>query len=164
MKLIIQKNYLHFDKDTFPCAVGKNGITDYKLEGDGCTPHGKYKIKQIYYRADRLGKLSLNIESFIIKQNDGWCDDPKSKFYNKFIEFPFSHSAEKLFREDNIYDIVCVIDYNINPVTSGKGSAIFLHIAHEDFRGTEGCIAVSLNHLLKIVPKINNETEIDIKL
>ncbi len=163
MKLLIQKNFLYLNELRFPCAIGKNGITRNKKEGDGCTPSGEYKFKKIYYRADKLGSLNFLINSVKISPNDGWCDEPKSEFYNQFIQFPFSQSAEKLYRDDELYDIVCVIDYNINPIKPGKGSAIFLHVAKPDYIGTQGCVALSKNDLLKIAPQISKNTIIDIR-
>ena len=163
MKFILQKNFLYFNNLKFPCAVGKNGITENKKEGDGCTPAGVYKFNEIYYRADKLESIIFNKNALKISKNDGWCDDPDSEFYNQFIKFPFAHSAEKLYREDDLYDIVCVINYNISPTEPGKGSAIFLHIAHADYRGTLGCIALSKEDLLKIVNQINSDTVIEIK-
>ena len=163
MKLLVQKNFLYINGKRFPCAIGINGVTNGKKEGDGCTPYGKFKFKEIYYRADKLGALNFLIKSIKIQPDYGWCDDPKSKFYNKFVKFPFTQSAEKLFRDDDLYDIICVIDYNLNPTLPGKGSAIFLHVAHKDYRGTQGCVAVSKNDLLEIAPQINKDTIIDIK-
>ncbi len=163
MQLLVQKNFLCFGKYKFPCAIGKNGITKNKMEGDGCSPSGRYKINEIYYRADRLGKIKFKTDSFEISPDDGWCDDPNSQFYNKRIKFPFSYSAENLHRQDNLYDIVCVINYNMNPTKPGKGSAIFLHVAHHDYKGTEGCVAIKLDDLLKLAPLITNDTLINIE-
>ncbi len=92
----------------------------------------------------------------------GWCDDPKSKKYNKLIKLPFKGSFEKLYRKDNTYDIILVLNYNLNPVRKGKGSAIFIHVAKKDFKNTLGCIAVSKKNLLKIVKKINSSTQVNI--
>ena len=164
MELLVQKNFLSYNGLKLPCAVGKNGITKNKVEGDGCTPFGKYKINEIYYRADRLGKLKFMINSHIISSDDGWCDDPESTYYNQKICFPFEQSAEKLYRQDNIYDIVCIINYNTKPVIAGNGSAIFLHVAHDDYRGTEGCVALKMNDLLNLIPKIDKDTLIDIRV
>ena len=163
MKLLVQKNFLYINGKKFSCAIGSNGITNSKVEGDGCTPYGRFRFKEIYYRADKLGAINFLNKSIKIQQDDGWCDDPESKFYNRFVKFPFKQSAEKLFRDDDLYDIVCVIDYNLNPTLPGKGSAIFLHVAHKDYRGTQGCVALSKNHLLEIAPQINKDTIIDIK-
>lgn len=162
MKLLIQKNFLYFNEFKFQCAIGKNGITENKREGDGCTPFGKYRFNEIYYRADKLDDLNFNHNFIKISPYDGWCDDPNSEFYNQFIKFPFQYRAEKLYRDDDIYDIICVIDYNMNPTELGKGSAIFLHVAHADYQGTQGCIALSKGDLLEILPQINKETIIDI--
>ena len=90
----------------------------------------------------------------------GWCDDPRSKNYNKLIKFPFKLSAEKLYRSDNIYDIILILNFNTDPVKKNKGSAIFIHIAKKDYKSTAGCIAVSKRNLIKIVKIINKKTNI----
>ncbi len=92
----------------------------------------------------------------------GWCDDSKSKDYNKLIKFPFKYRAEKLYRIDNIYDIILVLNYNINPIKKNKGSAIFIHIAKKNYKSTSGCIAVSKKDLKKIVKNINKKTIVNI--
>ena len=92
----------------------------------------------------------------------GWCDDPKSIKYNKLIKFPFKYSAERLYRSDNIYDIIIVLDFNFKPVRKNKGSAIFIHIAKKKYNKTEGCIATSKINLKKIVKIINKGTIVEI--
>jgi len=92
----------------------------------------------------------------------GWCDDPKSKKYNKLIRLPFKGSAEKLYRGDNTYDIILVLNYNLNPIRKGKGSAIFIHVAKKNYKNTLGCIAVSKKNLKKIIKKINKSTIVNI--
>ena len=90
----------------------------------------------------------------------GWCDDVKSKFYNKEISFPFKYNAEKLYRKNNIYDLVINIKYNQKPIIKGKGSAIFLHVANKKYKSTKGCIAIKKNDFLEILPKISKKTKI----
>ena len=92
----------------------------------------------------------------------GWCNDSRSKKYNQEISFPFKYGAEKLYRKDNIYDLFINIKYNFCPVIKGKGSAIFLHITDGKYKPTKGCIAISKNDFLKILPLINNKTKISI--
>ncbi len=92
----------------------------------------------------------------------GWCNDPKSKHYNKLIKFPFRYSAERLHRKDNTYDIVLVLNYNLNPIKKGKGSAIFIHVAKKNYKSTAGCIAVSKRNLNKIIKKINKKTIVSV--
>ena len=92
----------------------------------------------------------------------GWCDDPNSKDYNKLIRFPFKYSAEKLYRKDNIYDIILVLNYNLDPIIKNKGSAIFIHVATKNCKFTQGCIAINKKDLKKIIKQINKKTLIRI--
>ena len=94
----------------------------------------------------------------------GWCDDPKSEKYNKLVRLPFNYKHEKLYKKDNVYDIILVLNYNMNPIKKNKGSAIFIHVAKNSFQKTEGCIAIKKHHLLKILKKIKSNTEIKISL
>ena len=137
------------------CAVGKRGISKKKREGDLITPKGIFKIKKVYYRKDRVKNLITKIKKIAIKKDMGWCDDPKSQKYNKPVKFPFKYKSEKLFRSDNIYDIILVLDFNMNPTIKNKGSAIFIHVTN-NYRPTKGCIALRLNDLeilLRIIKK-----------
>ena len=155
MKFLVKNNYLLTESESFKCAIGLGGLTTNKLEGDHCTPIGEFKFDKIYYRSDKLGKINFLISSAEIYKNDGWCDDPNDKFYNKFA---FERSAERLYRTDDLYDIVCVMNYNTNPVIPGKGSAIFLHVCEDNFAPTEGCIAVEKKVLIEISKQITSES------
>ena len=147
MHIYVKKNYLFFNDYKVKCAVGKRGIGIKKAEGDLITPKGEYKIKSILYRKDREKKLNSKIKKNVILKNMGWCDDPKSTKYNQLINFPFKYSAEKLYRKDNIYDIIVVIEYNMKPIKKNKGSAIFLHLTKQNFKRTEGCVAIKKKDL-----------------
>ena len=92
----------------------------------------------------------------------GWCNDPRSKKYNKIIKLPFKHNFEKLYRKDNIYDVVLVLNYNMNPVRKNKGSAIFIHVAKNNYKSTEGCVAIKKIELLKILKEVKKNTKIKI--
>jgi len=162
MHIFIIKKKLILDKYRIKCAIGKRGIGEKKREGDKITPKGKFKIKTILYRKDRVSHFKSKITKLSIKKDMGWCDDPKSKKYNKLIKLPFKGSAEKLYREDNTYDIILVLNYNLNPIRKGKGSAIFIHVARKNYRNTLGCIAVSKRNLKKIIKKINKSTMVNI--
>ena len=93
----------------------------------------------------------------------GWCNDPKSKDYNKLINLPFNYSYEDLFRKENIYDIVLVLNYNMSPIKKNRGSAIFIHIAKKDYKKTQGCVAVKKIALLKILKEITIYTKVKIE-
>ena len=163
MHILINKNYLTFQKYKVKCAIGKKGIGYKKKEGDLVTSVGKFKIKFILYRKDRL-KISTKLKKKVIKKDMGWCDDPKSKNYNKLIKLPFSYNYEKLYRKENIYDIVLVLNYNMSPIARDKGSAIFIHVAKRKFTKTEGCVAIKKQDLLKIVKEIKQNTKVKISL
>ena len=163
MHILINKNYLTYNKLKIKCAIGKKGIGIKKKEGDLITPIGQFKIKYILYRKERV-KISTKLKKIIIKKNMGWCDDPKSSDYNKLVKLPFAYSHEKLFRKDNIYDIILILNYNMSPVKKNKGSAIFIHIAKKDFKKTEGCVAIRKPSLIKLVKEMNSNTKVKISL
>ena len=162
MIVVKKNNYLEYKNLKFRCALGKAGIQKKFKEGDKITPKGTYKILSIYYREDRIKKIKCSIRKIKITKQMGWCDDSKSKYYNKQIKVPSKLSHETLYRKDNIYDVVCVINYNINPTLKEKGSAIFLHIARKKYQKTNGCIAVKKNHLIKLLALIKKNTRIKI--
>ena len=163
MHILINKKYLTYNQYKVKCAVGKRGVNLKKKEGDFITPIGLYKIKYILYRKDRIKKIPSKLRKIIIKKNMGWCDDPKSKQYNKLVNLPFSYSCEQLFKKENIYDIILVLNYNMNPVKKDKGSAIFVHVAKKNYEKTRGCVAVKKLDLLKILKKIKVKTKVKIE-
>ncbi len=104
--------------------------------------------------------MRSKIKKIPIKKNMGWCDDPLSKDYNKLIKYPFNYRSEKLYRSNNIYDIILVLDYNMRPIIKNKGSAIFIHIANHKFEPTRGCVAIKKKELKKIIKAITKKTKI----
>ena len=163
MIIINKSKYLKYKDLKFKCALGKAGIRKKKKEGDNITPKGIYKIIKIYYRDDRIKKISSKFKLIKIRKNMGWCDDPKSKKYNQLIKLPNRYSHEKFFKKDNSYDLIVILNYNINPIIKNKGSAIFIHIAKKKYKSTAGCIALKKNDLLKLIKIIDTNTKIFIK-
>ena len=141
------------------CSIGKRGIGLKKKEGDLITPRGKYKIKFILYRKDRV-KIQAKIRKIIIKRNMGWCDDPNSEQYNTLIKLPSVFKYEKLYKKENIYDIILVLNYNMSPIIKNKGSAIFIHVAKKNYKKTKGCVAIKKAHLLKIVKHLRKNSTV----
>ncbi len=163
MNIIIKNRFLLYKGYKIKCSIGKNGTTTSKKEGDLSTPKGFFKIGTLYYRKDRIKLNKCKIKKKVIKKNMGWCDDIKSKKYNRPIYFPFKYSAEKLHINRKIYDILINIKYNYCPVIKGKGSAIFLHLTNKKYKPTKGCIAIHKKDFMKILPFINIKTKILIK-
>ena len=162
MIIVKKSGYLKYKNLKFQCALGKAGVKNKITEGDNITPKGIFKIIKIYYRADKIKEIRTSIKKIKIKKNMGWCDDVNSRFYNRQIKLPTKVSHEKLFRNDNLYDVIAVLNYNTNPIIKNKGSAIFLHVAKKNFSKTKGCIAVEEKNLIKLLSKINKNTKIKI--
>ena len=162
MNIELKNNFLYFQKYKLRCSIGKRGISIKKREGDKKTPKGEFRLKYILYRKDRIFNFKTKLKKIAINKKMGWCDDPNSVYYNKIINYPFKFSAEKLWKKENIYDIIIVIDYNLNPVIKNKGSAIFLHIAKKKYQPTNGCIAVNKKNIRLITSTINKKTKLKI--
>jgi len=162
MIIIKKTGYLQYKNLKFRCALGKAGIKKKEKEGDNITPKGIFKITSMYYRPDRIKNIITAIKKIKIKKNIGWCDDPDSHFYNQQISLPTKFNHEKLYRNDNLYDLVLVLDYNTNPIIKNKGSAIFIHIAKKNYKKTKGCIALKKKHLIELISKIKKNTQIKI--
>lgn len=124
-------------------AIGPGGIAIKGGEGDGITPRGTYPIREIFYRADRIAKPDTVLPVRAIQKDDGWCDAPIDPNYNRLVKLPYPASAETMWRDDHLYDLVAVLGYNDDPVVPGKGSAIFLHLAKPGYAHTHGCVALN---------------------
>jgi len=162
MIIVKKSGYLKYKNFKFRCALGKNGIGKKIKEGDNITPRGTFKITKIYYRPDKIKKLITFFKKIKIKRNMGWCDDPRSKFYNKQMKIPSKFSHERFYRNDNIYDIIAVLNYNINPTIKNKGSAIFIHISKNNYKQTAGCVAIKKKNLIKLLKIIKKNTKVKI--
>ena len=137
------------------CALGKGGAVpaEVKREGDGATPIGDWPIRRVLYRPDKLSKPRTSLSVAPIAPDDGWCDAPGDPNYNRPVRLPYPASHERMWRDDDLYDLVVVLGYNDAPVVPGKGSAIFLHVARPDFGPTAGCIALSRADVLDLLAK-----------
>lgn len=133
------------------CAIGRGGIAPGKTEGDGATPAGRFALRRVLYRADRIGKPRTRLARAAIAPADGWCDAPGDARYNRAVRHPCGASAESLWRADGCYDLLAVIGFNDDPVVDGAGSAIFLHLARPGYPPTEGCVALALGDLREIL-------------
>lgn len=169
----VNQNYiLRSGTKKFKCQVGAGGLKIHskKREGDKATPIGKWKLKSIYYRSDKILKFIIKPKKLKINKitkSCGWCDDPNTNNYNKFINIKNLSSKninfEKLWREDQAYDIVIETSYNSQPIVKGKGSAIFIHCSFSDYRKTAGCIALKKKDLIILIKNLSKKTNLEIK-
>ena len=124
-------------------AVGRSGIGAKLREGDGVTPVGVFHIRRAWYRADRLARPQSAVEFAPLSPDDGWCDAPGDPNYNKLVKHPYPVSAEHLWLDSRVYDIIGIVGFNDDPVVPGAGSAIFLHLARDGYPPTAGCVALT---------------------
>jgi L,D-peptidoglycan transpeptidase YkuD (ErfK/YbiS/YcfS/YnhG family) len=142
---------LHLGLQTFPCALGRGGRAPKAGEGDGVTPIGRWAVRQVLYRPDRGRRPQTLLPVSAIRPQMGWCDAPGDPNYNRMVAIPYPASHECLWRNDHLYDLLAVLSFNDRPRASGRGSAIFLHLAHRDYSPTQGCIALSRRHLERLL-------------
>ena len=135
-------------------AIGPGGIGIKAGEGDGITPRGAFPVREIFYRPDRIARPVTALPLRATEKNDGWCDAPDDANYNRLVKLPYPASAENMWREDHLYDLVVVLGYNDDPVVPGKGSAIFLHLARPDFSATHGCVALARDDALAAIAQL----------
>ena len=170
----LNKNYfLKVGNKVFRCQVGSLGLKNAakKIEGDKTTPIGKWYLKSLYYRPDRVLRPKLKKKNFLkikrITKYCGWCDDIRSHYYNKYITInntrSFNINHERLWRQDNAYDIVVETSYNTKPIIKNRGSAIFIHCSFENFRTTAGCVALEKRDLMFLIKNLNRKVYIQIK-
>jgi len=137
------------------CALGPAGVIagGAKREGDGASPAGLWPMRRVLWRPDRAAAPATRLLTAPISPDDGWCDAPDDPAYNQPVRLPYAASAERLWRDDRIYDLIVILGYNDDPVVPGAGSAIFLHLARPDYAPTQGCVALAaadLTHLIAL--------------
>jgi L,D-peptidoglycan transpeptidase YkuD (ErfK/YbiS/YcfS/YnhG family) len=146
-----------------PCALGRSGIVRQKREGDGATPAGRLGLVAVLYRPDRLRRPATALPVTPLAPDAGWCDDPGDRRYNRPVRLPCGARHERLWRDDGLYDVVVVLDHNLKRPQPGAGSAIFLHIAAPDFAATEGCVAVSMTDMRRLLARAGPGTWLDVR-
>jgi L,D-peptidoglycan transpeptidase YkuD (ErfK/YbiS/YcfS/YnhG family) len=146
---------------TYRCALGAGGVTDAKREGDKATPTGCFALRRLLFRADRLARPQTGLGAVsALDPADGWCDAPDDANYNRLVRHPYGASAERLWRDDGLYDVIVVLGHNDDPVVAGAGSAVFLHVARPDYGPTEGCVALALDDLLAVLRDCDDATRL----
>jgi L,D-peptidoglycan transpeptidase YkuD (ErfK/YbiS/YcfS/YnhG family) len=152
--------WLHHGDLHYRCALGRGGIRAGKREGDGATPVGQFPLRRLLYRADRLDCPAGPLPTKQIQPGDGWCDDPGDDAYNQAVTLPHGASAETLWRDDHLYDVVVIMGHNDDPVVRGRGSAIFMHVSSPEYGPTEGCVALALPDLLAVLANLDQGSDI----
>jgi len=145
-----------------PVALGRGSIKANKHEGDGATPRGRFRLKRLWWRADRHGRPRTQLPVRRIRSNDGWCEDPHDRRYNRRIAVPKNSKADRLSRQDALYDFIIELDHNTRPRIAGRGSAVFIHVARPGFAPTAGCVALAMPALRRLLGRLGPQTRIAI--
>ncbi|MDH4412105.1 MAG: L,D-transpeptidase family protein [Rhizobium sp.] len=147
---------------TFRAALGRSGRTSRKREGDGATPIAVMPLLFAYRRGDRgpLPWTTLPMRRSTMEML--WCDAVGDANYNRPVRAPFKPSHEKLQRDDELYDVCIVLDWNLKSRKRRCGSAIFLHIARPGYTPTEGCVAISQRDMRRLLPHLGPRTVIQV--
>jgi L,D-peptidoglycan transpeptidase YkuD (ErfK/YbiS/YcfS/YnhG family) len=145
---------------TLPVAFGRGGVKANKREGDGATPRGTFCLKRLWWRADRHPRPRTLLPVRRIRADDGWCEDPADRHYNQRVSVPKDSKADRLTRTDSLYDFFIELDHNTRPRVSGRGSAVFIHVAGPGFAPTAGCVALNLPALRRLIERAGPHTRI----
>jgi L,D-peptidoglycan transpeptidase YkuD (ErfK/YbiS/YcfS/YnhG family) len=155
-----RRGWLIADGWTVPVALGRGGILANKREGDGGTPRGSFRPLRLWWRGDRHVRPRTFLPIRPIRPEDGWCEDPADRHYNRPVHLGREQQGDRLTREDELYDFIIEIDHNAAPRVAGRGSAVFLHLARENFGPTAGCVSMTKSAMLRLLRRIGPQTKI----
>jgi L,D-peptidoglycan transpeptidase YkuD (ErfK/YbiS/YcfS/YnhG family) len=158
------RGILSFRGASFPVALGRSGIKANKREGDGATPRGRFRLVRLWWRADRLPRPATRLHARAIRSDDGWCEDPEDRRYNRPVRLSPASNADRLWRDDHLYDLVIELDHNTRPRVKHLGSAVFVHVARPGFAPTAGCVALKPRDLQRLIVHLGRGREIEIGL
>jgi L,D-peptidoglycan transpeptidase YkuD (ErfK/YbiS/YcfS/YnhG family) len=145
-----------------PVVLGRGGIKANKREGDGGTPRGVFRLRRLWWRADRAPRPATLLPARRIRRDDAWCEDPRDRRYNQPIRLAAGDPGDRLRRDDHLYDFIIEIDHNTRPRIAGRGSAVFIHVARPGYTPTAGCVALSVSALKRLLPRVGPNTNISI--
>jgi L,D-peptidoglycan transpeptidase YkuD (ErfK/YbiS/YcfS/YnhG family) len=155
-----RKGWLMAAGQSIPVALGRGGILANKREGDGGTPKGTFRPRQLWWRADRHTRPRTHLPVRIISAEDAWCEDPADRHYNRPIRMARDQAGDRLKRADHLYDFIVEIDHNTRPRVAGRGSAVFLHLARDNFGPTAGCVAMTKGAMRHLLRRLGRNTKI----
>lgn len=155
-----RRGWLTAGQLTIPVALGRGGILANKREGDGGTPRGSFRPRQLWWRGDRHSRPQTFLPARAITGEDGWCEDPKDRHYNQPIRLGREQGGDRLKRADHLYDFIIEIDHNTRPRIAGRGSAVFLHLARDNFGPTAGCVSMTRGAMLQVLRRMGPRTKI----
>jgi L,D-peptidoglycan transpeptidase YkuD (ErfK/YbiS/YcfS/YnhG family) len=145
-----------------PVALGRGGISANKREGDGATPRGRFRLVRLWWRADRAPRPRTLLPARAIRRDDAWCEDPSDRHYNRPMRLAANAPGDRLWRDDNLYDLIVELDHNTRPRVARRGSAVFMHVARPGFAPTAGCVALTATELRILLGRIGRRATLTI--
>jgi L,D-peptidoglycan transpeptidase YkuD (ErfK/YbiS/YcfS/YnhG family) len=145
-----------------PCALGPAGVVRRKREGDGATPAGEFALLWAYYRPDRKRPPTGGVPMRAMRKDQGWCEDPGQVNYNRPVRVAATPGVDHMWRQDHLYDLTIILDYNCSQRKRNAGSAIFFHHARPGLTPTAGCVAIRVEDMRKLLPKLSREARMRI--
>ena len=155
-----RRGWLTVGMRTVPVALGRGGIKANKREGDGGTPSGRFRLKRLWWRADRAPRPQTQLPVHRITPPDAWCEDPADRRYNRPLRLASGQDGDRLWRSDHLYDVIIELDHNTRPRVAGRGSAVFVHMARPGFGPTAGCVGLKPAALRRLLGSLGRRTEI----
>jgi len=155
-----RRGWLMAGRLTIPVALGRGGILANKREGDGGTPRGSFRPRRLWWRGDRHSRPRTFLPARAIGGTDAWCEDPRDRHYNQPIRLGPEQGGDRLKRADHLYDFIIEIDHNTRPRIAGRGSAVFLHLARDNFGPTAGCVSMTKYAMLQLLRRLGPRTRI----
>ena len=155
-----RRGWLTVGEQIVPVALGRGGIRANKREGDGATPKGIFRPRQVWWRADRYPRPRTFLPVRAIRPEDAWCENPGSRHYNRPVRLDRDQAGDRLTRDDHLYDFIIEIDHNCCPRIAGRGSAVFLHLARGNFQPTAGCVSMTKAAMLRLLGRLGPTTRI----
>src|SRR3981189_3277257 len=155
-----RRGWLTVGGEAIPVALGRGGSRANKREGDGGTPKGTFRPRQLWWRADRHPRPRTFLPVRAIGPEDVWCEDPSRRHYNHLVRRDTDRGGDRLKRDDHLYDFVVEIDHNSSPRIAHRGSAVFLHLARENFSPPAGSVSMTKSAMLRLLQRLGPETRI----
>ena len=147
-----------------PVVLGRAGIRADKREGDGGTPRGRFRLRRLWWRADRAPRPRTLLPAQRVTPDIAWCEDRSDRRYNRPFRRSANEPGDRLWRDDHLYDFIIEIDHNTRPRVAGRGSAVFLHLARPNSSPTAGCVAFRAGDLRRLLTRLGPQTRIAIQL
>ena len=143
-----------------PVTLGRGGIKANKFEGDGGTPRGIFHPVRLWWRSDRHPRPRTHLPIRAIRFIDAWSENPSDRHYNQAVTRAPDGDGDRLMRADHLYDFIIEIDHNTRPRVAGRGSAVFIHLARENFSPTAGCVGLTPRAMLRLLSRLGPRTKI----